>query len=155
MSLGNFSACLQAFLTPVIALVATYIAWQQWETNKQKLNLDRYERRLKVYQEVKQILWRVLSSRYASASELMAFNTAVSEADFLFDSDISNYVNEIYRRGLNLLSWSDQYKDYSEVIPEGYDHKKVVTEMHKELEWFAAQHQAAKVLFGRYLKFVR
>ena len=42
-------------LTPIIAVVATYIAWQQWNTNKQKLILDRYDRRLKVYEEVVQI----------------------------------------------------------------------------------------------------
>ena len=30
----------KALLTPVIAVVATYIAWQQWQTNRQKLNLE-------------------------------------------------------------------------------------------------------------------
>jgi hypothetical protein len=44
---------LHALLTPVIAIVAIYIAWQQWQTNVQKLNLARYDRRLRVYEEVK------------------------------------------------------------------------------------------------------
>lgn len=46
----------EALLTPVIAMVATYIAWQQWKTNQQKLNLERYDRRLRVYEEVRKIL---------------------------------------------------------------------------------------------------
>jgi hypothetical protein len=29
----------KALLTPLIAIVATYIALQQWKTNQQKLNL--------------------------------------------------------------------------------------------------------------------
>lgn len=33
----------QGLLTPVIAAVTTYIAWQQWRTNQNKLKLDRYE----------------------------------------------------------------------------------------------------------------
>ena len=32
----------KGLLTPVIAIVATYIAYQQWKTNRQKLNLERY-----------------------------------------------------------------------------------------------------------------
>ena len=43
-------------LTPVIAIVAVYIAWQQWQTNRQKLILDRYDRRLRIYEEVRKIL---------------------------------------------------------------------------------------------------
>ena len=46
----------KALLTPVIAIVATYIAWQQWKSNQLKLHLDRYDRRLRVYEEVRQIL---------------------------------------------------------------------------------------------------
>jgi hypothetical protein len=34
----------QGLLTPVIGAIATYIAWQQWRTNQNKLKLDRYER---------------------------------------------------------------------------------------------------------------
>ena len=50
----------KALLTPVIAVVATYIAYQQWQTNRQKLNLERYDRRLHVYEEVRKILSIIL-----------------------------------------------------------------------------------------------
>ena len=42
-----------ALLTPIIAIIATYIAYQQWKTNQLKLNLERYDRRLEVYEEVR------------------------------------------------------------------------------------------------------
>lgn len=151
MCIEKFLLIFQGLLTPVIAGIAAYIAWQQWKTNQQKLNLDRYERRLKIYQEVRQILGRVLGARKATSNELVAFITAVSEADFLFDADVPAYIDEIYRRGLNLWSWSEQYRDDTQDIPEGYDHAKVVAEMHKELEWFASQPKPAKDLFNKYL----
>jgi len=151
MSVDDFLKILQGLLTPVIGAIATYIAWQQWKTNQRKLDLDRYERRLKIYQEVKQIFGRVLGARKATSNELVAFITAVSEADFLFDTDVPAYIDEIYRRGLNLWSWSEQYRDYTQDIPQGYDHAKVVAEMHKELEWFASQPKPAKDLFSKYL----
>jgi hypothetical protein len=36
---------LQGSLTLIIAIVAVYIALQQWKTNRQKLTLDLYDRR--------------------------------------------------------------------------------------------------------------
>ncbi|WP_162350166.1 hypothetical protein [Pseudoxanthomonas gei] len=74
----------KALLTPLIAIVATYVAWQQWKTNQQKLVLDRYDRRLKVYEEVRKILSIIVRDAKASYEDLLAFRTSVSEADFLF-----------------------------------------------------------------------
>jgi hypothetical protein len=47
---------LQGLLTPVIAIVALYIAWQQYKVNERKFAFDQYERRLRVYQEVRSVL---------------------------------------------------------------------------------------------------
>ena len=82
MCLPEIGAISQALLTPLIAIVATYIAWQQWQTNKQKLEMDRYDRRLHVYEEVRKILSIVLRDAKASYEDLLKFRTSVSEADF-------------------------------------------------------------------------
>jgi hypothetical protein len=37
---------LQGLLTPVVAIVAVYIAWQQWKANERKFKFEQYERRL-------------------------------------------------------------------------------------------------------------
>jgi len=39
-----------ALLTPVIAGVVAYIAYQQHKTNRDRLRLDLYDRRLKVFE---------------------------------------------------------------------------------------------------------
>ena len=96
---------LKALLTPLIAIVATYIAWQQWKTNRQKLNLERYDRRLRVYEEVKKILSIIMRDAKASTDDLLKFRTSVSEADFLFGQDIPEYIDEIYKHGLSLWRW--------------------------------------------------
>ena len=69
-------------LTPFIAIVATYIMWQQWKTNQQKLNLERYDRRLHIYEEIRKILSIIVRDANASTEELLTFRTSVSEADF-------------------------------------------------------------------------
>ena len=141
----------KALLTPVIAMIATYIAWQQWKTNQQKLNLERYDRRLVVYEEVKKILSIVLRDADASFDDLLKFRTSVSEADFLFGEEIPNYIDEIYKRGLNLHRWNQEYRDYTQEKPDNYDHKHVVDEMHKELNWLSMQFEPAKEKFKKYL----
>lgn len=141
----------KALLTPAIAIIATYIAWQQWKTNQQKLNLERYDRRLVVYEEVKKILSIILRDADASYEDLLKFRTSVSEADFLFGEEIPKYIDEIYKRGINLHRWSEEYRDFTQQQPEDYDHKKVVDEKHRELEWFSGQFDTAKEKFKKYL----
>jgi len=137
----------KGLLTPVIAIVATYIAWQQWQTNKQKLNFEKYERRLRVYEELRKILSIILRDANVSTDDLLKFRTSVSEADFLFGPEIPEYIDEIYKRGLNLWQWNQQYRER----PENYDHKRVIEEMHKELTWLTEQFKPAKEKFKKYL----
>jgi hypothetical protein len=141
----------KGLLTPLIAIVTTYVAWQQWQTNRQKLILDRYDRRFHVYEEVRKILSIIHRDGKASYEDLLKFRRAVSEADFLFGPEISEYIDEIYKRGIELQYWCGEYRDYTQEKPEGYDHKKVVDGKHSELTWLAQQFEPAKSKFKKYL----
>ncbi len=138
-------------MTPFIAIVAVYIAYQQWQTNRQKLNLERYERRLRVYEEVRKILSIIVREANVSTDELLRFRTSVSEADFLFGPEIPEYIDEIYKRGLKLWRFNQEYRDYTQEKPEGYDHEKVVEGMHEALTWLTEQFEPAKEKFKKYL----
>lgn len=144
-----------SLLTPLIAIVGAYIAWQQAVTSRQKLNLDRYDRRLRIYEEVRRILSIVLRDAKAGTDDLLKFRVSTSEADFLFGPEIPRYIDEIYRRGVNLWRWNQEYRDLSQDKPAGYDHGKVVDEMHKELSWLTDQFEPAKHKFKKYLNVSR
>jgi hypothetical protein len=147
----SIAAASQALLTPVIAIVATYIAWQQWQTNKRKLVLDRYDRRLRVYEEVRKILSIITRKADVDVDEMMRFRTSVSEADFLFGPEIPEYLDQIYKQGLDLWRWCREYRDYTQEKPVGYDHEKVVAGKHAALEWLVHQFDPAKEKFKKYL----
>jgi hypothetical protein len=49
-----------ALLTPVIAIVMTYIAIQQYRANKIKLRHDLYDRRLLLYNAVAEFLAHII-----------------------------------------------------------------------------------------------
>lgn len=151
MCIDQLAEISTALLTPVIAIVATYIAWQQWKTNQQKLILDRYDRRLKVYEEVRQILSVILRHAKVSDEDLMRFLRAVSEADFLFGSEIPDYIDEIYRHGVKLQYWNGEYRDDTQDRPDGYDHQMVCDGRRAELTWLMEQLEPAKQKFKKYL----
>jgi hypothetical protein len=142
---------LQALLTPLIAAIAVYIAWQQWQGNKLKLVLDRFDRRLRVYENVVAVLLLIQRDFKPQIMELQKFRRETAEADFLFEPEISVYLDEILKRGLSLWSANNQYRDFTQQVPPGYDHQKVVTTIHEDEVWFTDQFCVAKQKFKKYL----
>lgn len=139
-----------ALLTPAIACITTYIAWQQWRTNHQRFKFERYDRRLRIYEEVRRILSIIMRDADISTDELLKFRIAVSEADFLFDPEIPLYLEEIYKHGLNFWEHNQKYRDRGSG-PEDYDHETVVAKKKNELDWFMKQFELSKTKFRKYL----
>ena len=102
-------AIFQGLLTPTIGAIATYIAWQQWQGNKLRLKLDRYERRLRVYQQVVKML-KIGSNGKPEWSEIIDFSAQTAEGDFLFGPEIREYLNDIVTRATKLRSAQFEYR---------------------------------------------
>jgi hypothetical protein len=130
---------LQGLLTPAIAVITTYIAWQQWKGNQLKLNLDRYDRRLRFYQEVIKMLKTCVNGEIREFSVIVDFGAATAEADFLFGPEIRQYLDEISTRAGKLRSANVQYKDLKQPVPAGYDREKIVNETGTQTAWFEEQ----------------
>lgn len=52
----------KALLTPVVAVVAAYVAWQQLKTNRRKLKLDLFDRRYVVFEKIGEFIGSILTS---------------------------------------------------------------------------------------------
>jgi hypothetical protein len=145
----------QGVLTLVIGVTTTYIAWQQWKANERKAVLERYERRLRIYQRVVEMLRLVCANFKPEIHDLFKFSADTAEADFLFGSEIPQYLDEIYKHGVNLNTAQFEYQDFTQPPREGYDHQKVTNAMHEEEKWFVAQPSVAKEKFRKYLNISR
>ncbi|QJR16715.1 hypothetical protein [Usitatibacter palustris] len=152
MTCQSVVALLSALLTPVIAIITTYIAWQQWQGNRQKLRFDQYEKRLRIYQEVVKILGHIMRDADVRLEDLMLFRANTAEADFLFGPEIPKYIEEVFTRGLALRTAMVQYRDAYQEKPPGYDHVAIVNESDKQLRWLTEQYEPAKQKFSKYLK---
>jgi hypothetical protein len=142
---------LQGLLTPLIAVITVYIAWQQWKTNERKLRFDQYDRRLRVYEQVIAFLRLVTRNFRPQIEDLIKFSAATAEADFLFGPEIPTYINEIFSHALTLHGARADYRDFTQALPPGYDHEKIVTELHEQEVWFSQQYEIAKQKFKKYL----
>jgi hypothetical protein len=78
-----------------IAVVA--IAWQQWRVADNKLRLDLFDRRYKVYDATRKFLDTTIGEGYTD-SRLVEFNVGTSDAEFLFGAEVVEYIREILRR---------------------------------------------------------
>jgi hypothetical protein len=141
----------QGLLTPVVAVSVAYIAYQQWKTNERRLVLDRYERRLRVFRRVVEFLNLSLRDFKPEPMEVARFRSDAAEADFLFGPEIPAYIAEVSKQALESWALHREYRDYTQVPPEGYNHLKVVDGMHERSVWLTEQHDVAREKFRKYL----
>ncbi|MDW3208370.1 MAG: hypothetical protein R8N23_00785 [Reichenbachiella sp.] len=91
--IDNFSA----FLTPLIALITIYIAGKQYLTQRYRVRLDLFEKRMKIIEDVRIILTDI-DKNYSGDSEkvnLELFRIAYRHSKYLFSNDIQNYLTQL------------------------------------------------------------
>src|SRR5438876_9829505 len=83
----NWLAISNFVLSSVIAVVAGYIAWQQWQTARQKLRLDLFERRYALYDSVVDMINEGLSDSGYALAKLGRHRVALAPTRFLLSDD--------------------------------------------------------------------
>lgn len=90
----HWTTYLTACLTPLIALIAAGVAYNQWKTAKNKLKLDLYEKRLGVYQAVRDAIGQIMVHGKVSAEVETAYLVGISGAKWLYDKKMDDYLNK-------------------------------------------------------------
>lgn len=94
---------IQALGTPIIGLVAAYVAYQSATTARKKLKFDMFEKRLRVYEEVR-AFFKLARTGAITDGETQTLAGAMAHAKFLFaDSDIDAFLREVERHSRVLL----------------------------------------------------
>ncbi len=130
-----------ALLTPAIALLVAYIAWQQHKTSKNQFRLALFERRLKVFNSTGELIGTVLRRGAVTNDDLMNFLYGTRENEFLFGPDIAAYLHELYGNASDVNSL------------EGAIDQESRQQRRAALKWFSGQGDEAKRKFGTYMAF--
>ena len=97
-----------AALTPIIAVLATYIAYQQWRTNKTRLDLELYDRRLAVYKAVDAFYGEVAKFGTAKYPSVFELRYSTAEARFLFPLEIDKHLADVYAKAMRIAALREQ-----------------------------------------------
>ena len=87
---------LQGFLTPLIAIIALYIAYQQHKTNRDKLRVELYDRRLGIYITTERFLTCICKAGDVPDDLFEEFEVKAGEARFIYkDKKITYFLDAI------------------------------------------------------------
>jgi hypothetical protein len=93
---------LQALALIAISGLGAWIAFKQVRIGTAKLNLDLYDKRFRVFETARTLLVAIFQHGEVRQAEINAFNLGVSDAIFLFDESIDEYLVDLRKR-VNIL----------------------------------------------------
>lgn len=143
-----------ALLTPLIAILVAYIAWQQYRVQYRAFSGQMYERRYTVFKAFMSFLADIMREGKVTYQRLGQFYAEASEADFLFDSEVQSLREELYKRGIELVTTHERMypSDGSPGLPVGEERSKVAHEKSEHLKWFFDQIKRTKTCFQKEMK---
>jgi hypothetical protein len=135
--------------TLFLSVAVVMIAWQQWRVADNKLRLDLFDRRYKVYDSTRKFLAVILREATFTLSQLAEFDIGTSDAEFLFGADVVDYLGQVRKRALHLRTAQTLY----EPLPVGDERSRHVQAAHDDLSWLTDQITAMTKIFAPYLGF--
>src|SRR4030042_2233781 len=138
---------LSALLTPTIAILGIYIAYQQWRTNKNRLKLELFEKRYEIFSSIKKFIANILSSGLVEQGAGIQFLRDTKSVVFLFDENIAKLTTEMYKMANKLHALEKTEKTHiGEKLEKNLDKQDEIK------EWFQQQLTNIDVVFKKYLK---
>src|SRR5437879_8017211 len=135
--------------TLVVACAVAYVAWQQRQIALHKLRLDLFDRRYKVYEATRKFLSIILREARFEETQLFEFYAGTSDAEFLFDSAVVAYLEQLRKRAVHMRTAQRVY----EHMPVGDERSRHVQAEHDDLVWLTDQLTAMSKVFSPYLAF--
>jgi hypothetical protein len=130
---------LAALLTPVIAIVTAYIAFQQYQTNRRQHRLALFEKRMAVFNSTMNLIASVLQRNAVELEQLFTLLRETRDHELLFGPEIGEYITEVYKNGVDLNTINFVHGDAARRAGL--------------LTWFTQQSATATQKFRKYLDF--
>jgi hypothetical protein len=154
MEFKELIAIFSALLTPLIAILAIFIAYRQYKVNRSRLNHELYVRRLEVFKAIRRYISSIAREGKTDFPTVIQFYSDAGEADFLFKDDIPEQIEKLYKKGLELAELHEKLypSDGSPGLSVGKERSKVAKQQSEALKWFFEELPNTKRLFKRYLR---
>lgn len=119
---------MSAWATTIISGLVLLVAFMQWRTAHQKVVLDLFERRLKVYNDVNEAVSYFISTQgdMVSLNARMRLQVSFTESRFLFGEEVSSAIYDV-SEDIRNLTWLVRKKDSDTITPS--EHTLVINEI--------------------------
>jgi len=143
--MSGFFSIATLFLSVAVVVIAAL----QWRIADNKLRLDLFDRRYKVYDVTRKFLATILREANFTNSQLFEFYAGTSDAEFLFGADVTEHLEKIRKRAVHLQTAQRIF----EPLPVGDERSKHVQAAHDDLSWLTDQITEITKTFAPYLGF--
>jgi hypothetical protein len=146
----NYIPALLPIATFFLSVAVVVIAGQQWRVARNKLRLDLYDRRYKVWDTTRTFLLKVLNDTVTDPT-MTELKLAIADAEFLFDDEVVQFLKRILKRAAGLWTTRTLLKDTRRLGDE--ELSRLATAQENDLLWLGDQITEATKVFGRYIGF--
>ena len=138
---------LSAALAPITAIVALGIAYRQYRLERIKFRHELYEKRLAIFNATMNLLAIVMRTSNVQMGDLIKFLQDTNQCYFLLGKDIADYLDEIYKKGVDLNCRCEMISDSD--LQAGEDRTRYIKEKRELLKWFTDQLSVVKEKFAK------
>ena len=141
---------LSAALAPITAIVALTIAYRQYRLEQVKFRHELYEKRLAIYNSTMRLFSNISRTGKIEFEELIQFLRETNQSRFLLGRDISNYLDELYKKGVDLECQNTMLHGPGS-LPVGEERTRLAHENAELKKWFGNQFSIAQEKFSIHL----
>jgi hypothetical protein len=140
---------MKASLGPAVALLAAAVAWGQWQTAKQRMLLDLFDRRLKVFEAIERAIGPVNRDAEVTEEQLKDLLTARAGARFLFADDVNESLATLQKDFAFLLAFG------GEIAPDYPNREQLIAQKYETLQRVMEYPSSSMALFRPYVRFTQ
>ncbi len=148
MDLPLLLSILQTLLLLLIAAGTASLVFGRYRGGAHGTRQSLRSRRREVYGDVKRILSVLSQTGDLRKEELLDFRLRTQDAALLFDREIAAYIEDIYARGVKLMSTNELLKGTS--LPVGEERDSITVENSRQMIWLADQLSLLGKKFQQY-----
>jgi hypothetical protein len=130
----------------IVPLVVAVVQYAQWRTANQKVVVDLFDRRRKVFDRLSEGITPVMREGEVSGPAFTLFMIGQADARFLFGDDVQDYLEKLRHCFVWLTSMTNEVIDTSPKRAEMIDTK------HKHIAEIISFYEKAPTLFAPYMR---